>query len=122
MLLLSKEDERSFEKKVTKKMSLSLLNSFSKDIEVIIDDENKPWFKRAHVGKCLGLADVDTSTRKLDGCEKRLRIMLRQGVHTWSGPKDQQNKTDIFLSFYGDQHCFVKSFFTKASATAVQRR
>ena len=44
-------------------MTLTLFNSIE-DIEVLIDCDNKPWFKRAHVGAFLGLEDIKTSVRK----------------------------------------------------------
>ena len=36
------------------------------DIEVIVDSEGENWFKRAHVGKFLGLAKVLMSVKGLD--------------------------------------------------------
>ena len=32
-----------------------------KDIEVLVESEEQNWFKRAHVGKFLGLKHIDTS-------------------------------------------------------------
>ena len=39
-----------------------------KDIEVIVDSEEQTWFKRAHVGKFLGLGSIRTSLNDLDKC------------------------------------------------------
>ena len=93
-------------------MSLSLLNSFSKDIEVIIDDENKQWFKRAHVGKYLEIKHIDTSVEGIDKREMLARNQFEPPPRNTGGDFKGQDH-DIFLSVYGDQHCFVKSFFTK---------
>ena len=35
------------------KMSVALFNGLSDKIEVIVDEDNKPWFKRVHVGSFL---------------------------------------------------------------------
>ena len=37
-----------------------------KDIEVLLDSEGDNWFKRAHVGKFLGLAKILMSVEVLD--------------------------------------------------------
>ena len=79
-----------------------------KDIAMFVDSEEQNWFKRAHYGKFLGLEDI---RRSLNGLEK-CKILTRQEelVPTcrtagWSGPKDQQNKTDKFLSKKGCSIC-----------------
>ena len=36
-----------------------------KDIEVLVDSEAQNWFKRAHMGKVLGLKHIDTSVEGL---------------------------------------------------------
>ena len=56
-------------------MTLALLNSIE-DIAVLIDYDNKPWFKRAHVGAFLGLEDIRTSVRNLEGNEFCTREQL----------------------------------------------
>ena len=45
-----------------------------KDIEVFVDSEEQNWFKRAHVGKFLGIEDIWTSLNGLEKCE----ILTRQ--------------------------------------------
>ena len=62
-------------KKITNKMSSSLLNVFNgsskseesnlKDTEVLVNDEGQHWFKRTHVGKFLGISYIATSTTNL---------------------------------------------------------
>ena len=60
-------------------MSFSLLNVSNdvrsrseelslKDFEVFVDSEEHNWFKRAHVGKFLGLEDIQTSLNGLQKC------------------------------------------------------
>ena len=44
------------------------------DIEKLIDDNEACWFKRAHVGKFLDIAHVDTSTTKLTDEDKKSRV------------------------------------------------
>ena len=67
----------------------SLLNASSrpeefslKDIEVLVDNKEQNWFKRAHVGKFLGIEDIRTSLKDLEKCE----ILIRQEfITTWRG-------------------------------------
>ena len=44
------------------RMSLHLVNGFSNKIEMILDENGRPWLKRAHLGKFLG-KDLDVSQR-----------------------------------------------------------
>ena len=44
-----------------------------KDIEVLADSEEQNWFKRAHVGKFLGLSQIEKLLVSLDKCEIRAR-------------------------------------------------
>ena len=94
-------------------MSVSLFNAVPAGaIEALLDEENQPWFKRAHVGKFLELYDIESSLRHLDECEERARSTFNPlpcSTRCWSGPKNQQNKTDKFLSVYGVMHVVVNS-------------
>ena len=56
-------------------MTLALFNAIE-DVEVLIDCDNKPWFKRAHVEAFLGLEDIRTSVRNLEGNEFCTREQL----------------------------------------------
>ena len=47
-------------------MSVVLFDGLQSQIEVIIDTERNPWFKRAHVGKFLGLQKILMSVEGLD--------------------------------------------------------
>ena len=83
-----------------------------KDIEVFVDSEEQNWFKQNHVGKLLGIEDIWTSLNSLEKCEILTRQELvppRRGTLVWSGPKDQQNKTDKFPSFFGVIYVIVNS-------------
>ena len=44
-----------------------------KDIEVLVDSEEQNWFKRAYVGKYLGLPQTEKLLVGLDKCEIRAR-------------------------------------------------
>jgi len=81
-------------------------------IEVLVDEKDRSWFKRAHIEKCLQIKHIDTSLSKVNKCEMIARRELRPTLPStggWSGPKDQQNKTDIFLSEYALMHVIVNS-------------
>ena len=54
--------------------------------------------------KFLGIEDIRTSLNGLEKCDSLTRqelIPTWRRTPGWSGPKDQQNKTDKFLSFFG---------------------
>ena len=88
-------------------------------IEVVVDSEEQNSFKRAHVGKFLGLPQIEKSLVALDKCEIRVRNDF-DPTHTiatgWSGPKDHQNKTDKFLSLFGVMYVIIKSRKDKGKA------
>ena len=72
-----------------------------KDIEVFVDSEEQ---KEGHVGKFLGIENIWTSLNGLEKCEMLATKDIKAALHgtgCWPGPKDQQNKTDIFLSKRG---------------------
>ena len=83
-----------------------------KDIEVLVDSERENWFKRVHMGKFLGLPQIEKIAFWFNKCEIRARNDF-DPTHTtttgWSGPKDQQNKTDKFLSLDGALYVIVNS-------------
>ena len=90
-------------------MSLSIFN-VAGAIEVLFDEQNQPWFKRAHVGKYLGHAHINTSLEGLNSVESRPRSAFGASYRTtvgWSGAKCEQCKTDVFLSIYGVMHVVV---------------
>ena len=90
-----------------------------KDIEVSVDSEEQNWFQRAHVGKFLGIENIRTSLNDLDKCEMLTRqelVPTRRSMSLCSGLKDQQNKTDKFLSFLGVMYVIVNSKKDKGKA------
>jgi len=97
-------------------MSLSLFNVVPEGaIEVQNDEEDKPWFKRAHVGSYLGIKHIVTSLDNLDKREQRTRSEFKmQSVIRTAYPRVQD--TDIFLSVYGVMHVIVNSKKPKGKA------
>ena len=85
------------------------------DIKVVVDSEESNWFKRGHVWKVLGLSQIEKLLVGLDNCEIRVRKDF-DPTYTTSGPKDQQNKTDKFLSVFGVLYVVVKSWKGKGKA------
>ena len=98
----------------------SELEEFSlKDIEVFADSEEQNWFKQAHVEKYLGLKHIDTSVEGFSKTEMLTRQELVPTQHNprgWSGPKDNQNRTDKFLSLTGALYVTVNSRKDKGKA------
>ena len=62
-------------------MSLALFNAVPAGaIETLFDDQNQPWFKRAHVGKFLEITDIKPSTRSEELREEmRERLAIPTG-------------------------------------------
>ena len=48
-----------------------------KDIEVLVDNKEQNWFKRAHVRKFLGLVQIHSSTSKLADEDQKTQASLR---------------------------------------------
>ena len=81
-----------------------------KDIEMFLESEVQDWLKRAHVWKFLGIEVIRTSLNGSENGEIRTRqelVLARPGTPGWSGSKDQQNKTNKFLSVYGAMYAIV---------------
>ena len=67
---------------------------------------------RAHVGKFLSIQNLAMSVEMLDICEMCTRNNFEptlRNPYSWSGPKEQQNRTDIFLSVYCVIHIIIRS-------------
>ena len=61
------------------------------NIEVFVDSEEQNWFKRAHMGKFLGIENIRTSLNDIEKCEILIRqelVPTRRTTSGWSGPKD----------------------------------
>ena len=69
----------------TKKIKMSFLLNVSNDagsrpeefsindIEVLVDKKEQNWFKKAHMGKCLGLFHIHRSMEKLADEDQKTR-------------------------------------------------
>ena len=79
------------------------LNNLSNKIEILYDDQNQPWFKRAHVGKFLDLSDIHKSLDKLKTNVKCAPEMTlnQPGVILQVGldPKINKKKLTFFCQF-----------------------
>ena len=117
-------DQKEVQIKISSFLNVSNCSSKSEefslnDIQVLVDSEEKNWFKRAQVGKFWGLAKILISVEGLDIQEmpKRDDITAMVSNHyPCPGPKDQQNKTDKFLSVYGVMYAIVNSRKGKGKA------
>ena len=90
-----------------------------KYIEVFVNSKEQNLFKRAHVRKCLEIGDIRTSLNGLEKCEMLTRQEFVSGWRTtrgWSWPKDQQNKSEKFLSVLGVMYVIVNSWKDKGKA------
>ena len=91
-------------------MSSSVMISFnnlSSEIEILYDDQNQPWFKRAHVGKFLGIASIKDSMKQIPEIDMKSRGEL-WGMSTIP-LEANQNSTDIFLSEDGIIYVIINS-------------
>ena len=87
---------------------MQLVSNLSNEIETIVDIDRNLWFKRAHVGKYLGIKDIKhnysdfpshyTRLRSSIGALNECKMSTKNAIK--SGSKDQQKK-DIFLSRRG---------------------
>ena len=48
-----------------------------KDVEILVDNKEQNWFKRAHVGKFLGLVYIHRSTARLADEDQKTRAFLK---------------------------------------------
>ena len=70
-----------------------------KDIDVIVDNKKQNWFKRANVGKFLGIVNIRRSAGKLADEDQKTRAFLRagKGVHIMSPPRKDAQDHDILF-------------------------
>ena len=82
-----------------------------KGIEVFVDSKEQKWFKRAHVGKFLGIARIITSTSKLSEEDKRSRAFLQAKgeIHSMDPPREYAQDHDIFIPLTGALYVTVNS-------------
>ena len=88
-----------------------------KDVEVLVDSNVQNWFKRAHVGKFLGIVNIRRSTAKLanEGQKTRPFLQAEGGVHIMTSREDVQDH-DIFVSQTGTFYVVVNSRKDKGEA------
>ena len=102
----------SFVLNVSNANSSSRPEEFSpKDIEVIVDNKEQNWFKRAHVGKLLGAVNIRRSAAKLADEDQKTRDSLRagEGVHIMNPPREDAQDHDIFISLTGTLYVTINS-------------
>ena len=86
---------------------------------MFVESEEQNWLKWTHVSKFFGLEDIRTSLNGLEKWELLTRqafVPSRRVTLGCSGPKDQENKTDKFLSVYGVMYVIVNSQKDKGKA------
>ena len=89
-----------------------------KDIEAIVDSKEQNWFKRAHVGKFLGIVNIRRSTAKLADEDQKTWAFLQAegGVHIMNTPREDAQDHDIFISLTGALYVVVNSRKDKGKA------
>ena len=80
-----------------------------KDIEVLVDNKEQNWFKRAHVGKFLGIVNIRRSTAKLANEDQKTRVFLQAegGVHIMNAAREDAQDHDFFISLTGALYVVV---------------
>ena len=80
-----------------------------KDIEVLVDNKEQNWFKRAHVGKFLGIVNIHRSTAKLANEDQKTPVFLQAegGVHIMNTAREDAQDHDIFISLTGALYVVV---------------
>ena len=89
-----------------------------KDIEVVVDKKGQNWFKRAHIGRYLGIARIITSTAKLSEKDIRSRTFLQteSGIYNVDPPREDAQSHDIFILLTGALYVTVNSRKDKGKA------
>ena len=107
-------DSKRIKNKISSLLNVSNGSSKSEEVSLkdiqVFDSEEQNWW--AHVGTFLGIEDIRTSLNCLEKCEilnRQELISTRRGTPGWSGPKNQQNKTDKFSSFFGVTYVILNS-------------
>ena len=88
------------------------------DIEVLADKKEQNWFKRAHVGKFLGLVYIHRSTAKVADKDQKTRAFLKVegGCHDATPPREDAQDHDILISLAGALYVVVNSQKDKRKA------
>ena len=80
-----------------------------KDIEVVVDSEEQNWFKQVHIGKLLGLSQIEKSLVGLDKCEMLTRQELVPTHAGCSGPKEPAKQDRCFHIKKGVKYVISRS-------------
>ena len=82
-----------------------------KDIEVIVNGKEQNWFRRAHVGKFLGLVHIHISMSKLTNEDQKTWVFLQAGIgcHIMTLPREDAQDHGIFISLTGALYVTVNS-------------
>ena len=82
-----------------------------KNIEAFVDSGEQNWFKRAHVGKFLGLVNIHRSTAKLSDEDQKTRAFSQTGggCHIMTPPREDAQDHDIFILLTGVLYVIVNS-------------
>ena len=82
-----------------------------KDTEILVDIIEQNLFKRAHVGKFLGLVHIHSSTARLADEDQKTRASLKAegGCHDATPPTEYAQDHDIFISLTGALYVVVNS-------------
>ena len=83
-----------------------------------VDNKEQNWFKRAHVGKFLGIVNIHRSTGNLADEDQKTRAFLQAGesVHLMNSPWEDAQGYDIFISLTGALYFTVNSRKEKTKA------
>ena len=86
--------------------------------EMIVDSKEQNLFKRAHIGRYLGIARIITSTAKLSEEDIRSRAFLQAegGIRSIGPPGEDAQDHDMFISLTGALYVAINSQKDKGKA------
>ena len=97
------------------KMSLELFHELPVGaIETLLNEQNQPLFKRADLGKYLGIRNIRDNFKDFPSHYTRLRSEV-EGVVPYSTPGRTKNPHDIFINLDGSIEMAVRSKKTQGS-------
>ena len=96
-------------------MSLSIFNALPAGaIEVLSDANDAPHFKRADLGRFLGIVDIKTSMRNLNVATKSRSEIVAEGEYTILSLGKSKNSHDAFVDLEAALEIVVRSKKPKA--------
>ena len=89
-----------------------------KFIKMLVDSKEQNWFKRAHVGKFLGLVHIHRTTARLADKDQKTWAFLKVegGYHDATPPREDAQVHYIFISQTGALYVVVNSQKDKGKA------